>query len=276
LQEVAAMFPSSDEPTLVVSLGTGSRRLDDVPRMSPSRGILKDGFIPRLFRAFMLSMSNREGHKFRSRHTACRKEQYFRFDIEFEGPEPGLDDTTKIPELKAAAQSAIDGSKEVDRLARCIIAEYFLFELEAYPQRGKNGSFDCVGHILCRLPANTAAFPALMDQLTKTSAKLFFQEQPLAGSIGDGSFLDKNKNFKKRISFSVLDKRSAISIVLQEGSSQPCNISGAPFTLNHLIKVQGLDCYFGTADHQKRKRINTVISPSKRQRSARDRVMESL
>lgn len=266
LEEVAAIYPSVNEPSLVVSLGTGSTRADDEPRMSPTRGIFKDGFIPRLFRAFKLSMGRIDGHKFRSRRREGRKEQYFRFDIEFNGPEPALDDTTKMQELKAAAQSAIQGSKELDRLARCVVAELFVFELEHRPAR-EHGKYICVGHILCRLRANHPAFGVLISQLLKSSAKFLLQGHPLEGSMRDGSYLDAGGNFSKRVTVELADGRSDIEIQLQDGASEPCNISGSPFTVDSLVAAQQLDASFGTPHHAKRKRVDsTDVLSRKRQR----------
>ena len=102
-----------EEPSLVVSLGTGHRRSDDVPRMS-SCGILKGRFIPRLFRAFSLSIGSLDSHKFRNHRSEDHREQCFRFDIEFDGPEPRLDDINKLQELEDSARRAIYGSEELD------------------------------------------------------------------------------------------------------------------------------------------------------------------
>jgi hypothetical protein len=234
--------------------------------MSPTRGIFKDGFIPRLFRAFKLSMSSIDGHKFRSRRREGRKEQYFRFDMEFDGPEPALDDTTKMQELKAAARSAVQGSKELDRLARCVVAELFVFELEGKPLK-EQGKYICIGHILCRLRANHPALRVLIDKLLKSSAKFLLQGHPLEGSMREGSYLDAKGNFRKRIVVEVVDTRSQISIQLQEGSSEPCKISGSPFTIDSLVATQQLDACFGTSDHVKRKRVDSTDALSrKRQR----------
>jgi hypothetical protein len=266
LQEAAAIYPSVDEPSLVVSLGTGSSRLGDVPRMSPTRGVFRDGFIARLIRAFKLSLSSLDGHKFRSRRREGRKEQYFRFDIEFDGPEPALDDTTKMQELKAAARSAIQGSKELDRLARCIVAEYFIFELEHEPSR-ENGKYMCVGRIFCRLRANHPAFGVLIEQLSKSSAKFLIQGHPMKGSIEDGSWLDEGGNFNKRVCLELVDRRSHIALQLREGTSEPCSISGSPFTIDSLVAAQQLSACFGTSNHEKRKRLDSTDALSrKRQR----------
>ncbi|EDN92146.1 hypothetical protein SS1G_08008 [Sclerotinia sclerotiorum 1980 UF-70] len=162
LQEVAAVFPNSAEPSLVVSLGTGAARVNDVPEMGPSRGLLKDGFIPRLIRAFKLSFGSTIAHKHRSLRRQGSREQYFRFDIEFDHPEPELDDTTRMQEVKERARSAIYESKELDHLARCVVAELFLFELDSIPKK-ERGRYFCQGRIICRLRAHHTALQVLLE-----------------------------------------------------------------------------------------------------------------
>ncbi|KAH7393734.1 patatin-like phospholipase-like protein [Cadophora sp. MPI-SDFR-AT-0126] len=265
LEEAAVIHPSIDEPSLVVSLGTGSSRPSEVPRMSPSRGILQDGFIARLLRAFKLSFGSIRGHKFRSRRREGRKEQYFRFDMEFDGPEPALDDTTKMQELKAAARAAIHGSKELKRLARCVVAELFVFVLDHDPSK-ENGKYLCKGRILCRRRADDPAFDVLMEQLSKKSIKFFVEGHPLEGLI-DNSWLDPKGNFSKRVSIELVDRRSTFTIQLREGNMDPCSISGSPFTIDGLVSAQELNAPFGTSNHRKRMRVDSAdVLCRKRQR----------
>ncbi|CZS94309.1 related to calcium-independent phospholipase A2 [Rhynchosporium graminicola] len=249
LEETAVIYPSIDELSLMVSLGTGSSRPSDIPRMSPSRGIFQDGFIARLLRVFKLSFGSIRGHKFRSRRREGRKEQYFRFDMEFDGPEPALDNTTKMQELKTAARAAVHGSTELKRLARCIVAELFVFELDHDPSR-ENGKYLCTGRILCRRRANHHAFDILMKQLSKKSIKFFVEGRPIEGLI------DK-----------LIDRRSAFTIQLREGNMDSCSISGSPFTINGLVSAQELSAPFGTSNHRKRIRVDLAdVSYRKRQR----------
>jgi hypothetical protein len=234
--------------------------------MSPSRGVFRDGFIPRLLRAFNLSMSS-SGHKFRSHRSMGRREQYFRFDSEFDGPEPALDDTTKTSDLKAAARTAIYKSKDIDRAASCAVAQLFVFQLES-EERKEDGQYTGVGHILCRLRSNGAALGVLLDQLVKGSAKLSVQSRryPLGGMVNIDSCLDRDGNFRLGVSFEVPDKKSQIFIRLQEDSSEAWNISGSPYSINTLTVAQQLDAYFGRADHTKRKRVDSTDALSRKRR----------
>lgn len=267
LQEVSALYPLVDEPSLVISLGTGSRRSPDVPRMSPSRGIFRDGFIPRLLRAFSLSMSSLNGHKFRSHRSNGRREQYFRFDSEFEGPEPALDDTTSTRELKAAARAAIYDSRDIDRAASCAVGQLFVFQLDS-EERKDDGQYSCVGHILCRLRADGMALGTLLNQLVEGSAKLSVQSRryPLEGLIQTGACLDRDGNFRLSVSFEVPDKQSQIFIRLLDNSSESWNISGSPYSIDTLVAAQQSDACFGRADHVKRKRVDPTEAPPRKRR----------
>ncbi|KFY02563.1 hypothetical protein O988_02062 [Pseudogymnoascus sp. VKM F-3808] len=262
LQEVSVINPLADEPGLVVSLGTGSTRVPDGgPRMSFTRGILKDGWIPRLLRAFKSTI----GTKCAYQRRGGRNNKYFRFDVEFDGPEPQLDDTSRMQELKAAARSAMEGSKQLDRLARCIIAELFFFELDSLPVK-KNGQYVCIGKILCRLCAGDPSLGTLMEQLNKSSAKFLLQDHSISNS--NSSYLAANGNFCLAAEFDVSSRNSDISLYIQEGSSEPCSISGSPYSINRLIAAQQLEALFGRADHAKRQRPEVAeIHSRKRQRT---------
>ena len=265
MEEVAALFPYHEGPSLVVSLGTGSARLEKLSGVSHARGLLQDGFIPRLFRAFKRSIGGSQPHRLRSLQRKGNREQYFRIDTEFDGPEPELDNTTKVEELKEAARAAIVGSKELVRLPRFIVSELFIFQLVEVPCRR---SHLYTGKIVCRLRANTNRFRKLMSQMKNNSSKFLLQGHMLSGSIKDDSYFSKDGNFCKRITFEVLDKDSPFSVQLQRGSLEPTSISGSPFTIHGLITAQKLGSCFGRADHVKRKRKYSIDSaPRKRQRT---------
>jgi hypothetical protein len=149
-----------------------------------------------------------------------------------------------MQELKGYARAAISESSELDRLARCMIAKLFFFELDpsvVLIKRNENSEFSCSGFILCRLRAKTAAFEALSNQLTKSLAVFLLENRPLPGFIKDRSLVDRYSNFRKKVSFEAPNRKSLISIQLKEDSSQPCNISGSLFSIDRLVEAQGLE-----------------------------------
>jgi hypothetical protein len=196
-----------------------------------------------------------------------RREQYFRFDSEFDGPEPALDDTTKMHELREAARAAVHRSKDIDRAARCAVAQLFIFELES-EDRKEDGKYACTGHVLCRLRSNSPALGVLLRSLRDRTAKISVQSRqyPLGQLLKNGSCLDGDGNFRLRVSFEVSDKPSQISIRLEDDSSECWNISGSPYSIRSLVAAQQLDACFGRADHAKRKRGVSIDTPSSKRR----------
>jgi hypothetical protein len=261
-----------------VSLGTG-KAPDHDPEMYGSSSWWRDLWFFRLCRALWSSIDSQEnGDSIRRKMAKNHKEdpgkmrrrgEYFRFNIEFRTQQPRLDDSSKIPEMKILAQEAMLHSKQLDRLAHCIIAELFVFELELdNPPRKENGRYSCTGYILCCHRAGSSAFDALLERLTKSSAKFLFRGRALPGSIRDRASLARDGNFRKRVCFDVTSKEDLVSLHLWEGGAESYNISGSPFSVDWLMEAQGLGRPFGRQDGMKRKRKdNDKGLPRKRQRS---------
>ena len=269
LKEIKALFPndpSAKRSSLKVSLGTG-KAPDDDPEMYGSSSWWRDLWLFRLFRALWSSIDDQEdSDAIHKKELNSLKEElktgkkskrgdYFRFNVEFSGREPRLDDPSKMAEMKMLAREAMLHSKQLDRLVHCIIAELFVFELElgSIPRK-ENGRYPCTGYILCCHRAGTDAFKALLGRLTKSSAKFLLRGRPLPGSIQDRSSLARDGNFRKRVCFDVTSKEDLVSIHLQEGESESYNISGSPFSVDWQIEALRLGRPFGRPDGVKRKR----------------------
>jgi len=269
LQEVKASNPgdpSAKRSTLKVSLGTG-KPPDRDPEMYGSNSWWRDLWFVRLFRALWSSIDGQESsysiRKWEVSHhdeelnggKKRRRGEYFRFNFDFRGQPPRLDDSSRIPEMKIHAREAILHSKQLDRLAHCIVAQLFVFELELErAPRKENGRYACTGYILCCHRAPTPEFEALLGRLTKSSAKFLLRGRTLPGLIRDRSSLARDGNFRKRVDFEVTSKDDLISLQLREKGSESFNISGSPFSIQWLIKVQELGQPFGRRDGVKRKR----------------------
>lgn len=258
--------PSAKRSALKVSLGTG-KASDDDAEIHGFSSWWGDLWFFRLCRALWFSMDGQE-----SSNAICRKEtnshdkelkmgttrrrgEYFRFNMDFQGRQPRLDDSSKMPKMKALAQQEVLlQSNQLDQLARCLIAESFVFELEldSIPRK-ENGRYSCTGYILCCHRAGPT-FDALLGRLIRSSAAFFLRGRKLPGSIQDRSSLARDGNFRKRVCFDVTSKNDLVSLQLQERGSELYNISGSPFSVNWLIDAQGLGRQFGWKDGVKRKR----------------------
>jgi hypothetical protein len=226
---------------LKVSLGTG-KAVDDDPGMHGSSSWWRDLWLLRLCRAFWSSMDGQGGDD--ASHTKAGKEESlnsrdrarrgenFRFNVEFSGGEPRLDDARRIPEMTIRAREAIlQSPEEMDRLTLCCIAKLFVFELESAPRKD-NGRFPCTGYIRCVRRAGHPSMEALLGRLTKASAKFLFRGRALAGSIRDRSSLARDGNFRKRVCFDVASKKDLFSLHLREEGSESFDISGSLFSVS--------------------------------------------
>ena len=272
--------PSAKASTLKVSLGTG-KAPDHDPGIYGSSPWWRDLWFFRLCRALWSSIDSQEGDNriYRKELNSLQDElrtgkrrrrgDYFRFNVQFSGPEPRLDDASKIPEMKLLAREATLQSKELDRLARCIIAELFVFELESVPRK-ENGRYSCIGYILCCHRAGTPAFAALLARLTRSSAKFLLRGRTLPGSIRDRSSNARDGNFRKRVCFEVTSRQDLVSVHLREEKSESFSISGSPFSVDWLVKAQELKRPFGV----KRKRKDSdegLLKKRQRLQNARGR-----
>ncbi|KAI9772425.1 MAG: hypothetical protein M1840_000628 [Geoglossum simile] len=226
--------------------------------MSRPRNIWKDGAFPRLCRMYWEKIRDRKIRQIFQTHP-----RYHRLDIEFDGPEPRLDDTNSMPGLKLKAQADRSLSKVIDNIARCVIASLFYFELDSIPEKS-NGEHIGTGRILCSLRYNNSAFKVLLDRLSSNNVRFYLNDCPIPGIVGDSSSFSRDGTFRKRLELKVTSK---FMISLKQDETEPCNISGSPFSIDKLALAQGLNVPFGRADHRKRKRLSDGdISAKKRQR----------
>ncbi|KAF8856244.1 FabD/lysophospholipase-like protein [Acephala macrosclerotiorum] len=258
LELAADMCPLVEEPDFIVSLGTGTPRTKEsssVPASSHLR-LWKDKAFPRLWRMFWEKMRDRQVKQvFRT------YPRYHRLDTEFDGPLPRLDNIQSIHELQLKAQEDPSVSKVIDNIARYAIASLFYFELDSKPEKS-NGDYTGIGSIFCTIRQSDPAFQPLLDQLS--NATFYLNNCPIPGTVDDHSFIGKDGNFRKRVELSLSGR---FTISLKQGDSEPCNISGSPYSVERQILALELDAHFGRADHGKRKRSADGDLPArKRQR----------
>lgn len=250
------MFPLAEEPDFMVSLGTGTPRANNnKPSMSVSgpRSLWKDGAFPRLCRMFWERMRDKHVKQIFRTHP-----RYHRLDTEFDGALPRLDNTKSIHELQLKAQEDRSITKVIDNIARCAIASLFYFKLDPIPEV-YNRNHIGTGSIFCSVRRSDPAFKLLLDQLS--NATFYLNNSPIPGEVGERSFIGKDGNFRKRVELSLGGK---FTISLKQGDSEPCNISGSPYSIEKLVIAQDLNAHFGRADHGKRKRSADGGLPTKK------------
>ncbi|KAI9896004.1 hypothetical protein N3K66_009073 [Trichothecium roseum] len=168
--------------------------------------------------------------------------EFFRFDPEFDGPEPELDSVKDMGMVRETASQAALHAPTLPKLKQHVHAELFYFELTSLPSQ--NNGFLCHGQILCRFDAASSELDALVSRLAQKDATFAVKNHfiPIHPSNRAGS--NSKSQFCKKIKFRVSSREEQFHIVLNE-EHQATPISGSPFTLAQLVQVQQLDSWFG-------------------------------
>ncbi|KIW86673.1 uncharacterized protein Z519_12728 [Cladophialophora bantiana CBS 173.52] len=240
--EAAMLYPST--PTdLILSLGTGK-----VPKVEYDQ--LCEVAAPPARAAFRIrDLVWEKSRDQQVRQVFAHHPRYHRLDHEVD-QDYGLDDVNHMLKLKSDVEHDTSLSESIDRVAWCAVASLFYFELVDLPMRD-NGK--------------DAEFKILLSQLTSCRAQFYINGEPLPVDWSDSRSLDGYGNFCRKVT---LETAEQISIILRMGdTSAETYISGLPSTINNIIEAQGLNAYFGTQDHRKRKRpVDSKFHSGKRRR----------
>ena len=261
LAEAAALFPLSEKPDFVISLGTGEPQTADISEnvSDNTRQKRQKSIVRKLGEAFWEKLQDKQIRE--AIQTRCVPQWYHRLDTALDGFGPRLDDTASMPMLKEQAENDDSIAPQIERAACCLVASMFYFELDSVPDRHE-GRFVGTGRILCSLPVTDKDFPKTMEKLSAESAQFLLDGNPIC-KVDDPSCFDKDGNLRKSIE---LNAFGTFAISLKTGQSEPWNISGSPFSVESLVKAQGLNMPFGRPDHLKRKASGGFDLPSTKRR----------
>jgi len=72
----------------------------------------------------------------------------------------------------------------------------------------------------------------LLDWLFKSFATFYLNNCSILRIVGDYSFINKDRNFRKRVKLSI---NSKFIISFKQGDFEPCNINGSLYLIERLI-----------------------------------------
>ncbi|TDZ40328.1 Phospholipase A I [Colletotrichum trifolii] len=243
LQEVGSIFPEPPDPSLLVSVGTGSSA-----RVSEGGG-WRDCFPLRLARAF-LNRDKNAWQRVVAQKKVGRSGEFFRFDVEFDGPEPPMDCLSGFDDPERDDACTFQGLPALRRLVLCARAELFLFELRAsQPYVFSDGGYECCGHIRSRLAAGSGSLTEFMRQLARSKARFRVGGHEVEGDFASYPTAFPDGHFRLEVKFRVTSLQESLSVCLWETPNEGRNISGSPFTVQQLVRSQKLEKCFGTSDH---------------------------
>ena len=248
LAECRYIWPEDNFPDLVVSAGTGTTEAES-PKPTHFRHLFNDGFVPRIYRAYMASLDGQSTwQELETRIGDENPKHHFRLNVDLDKVPP-IDDVDCMEKMRASVALQRDATHEGIELASAILIASFYFELDAVP-RYEAGLFRCEGSIFCRNDAR-AVIRALM-KIDRCPSKFFKDEAHLAECGGASEVCRECCRYRKRVAFYVKDLNSLITIYLSSSGGKRRRISGFPQTLRWFVERQRLDAAFGAPDASSR------------------------
>ena len=244
LWESRYIWPSSSQPDIVVSLGTGTNiNQDQSPRAASFRHIIQDGFVPRLWRSFMSSLDGQSAwRELWNRLDDSSRAQYFRTNIYLPNSALAIDDVNCIDELRVCAHSQSQNDGFGQTTAFALLISGFFFELTDAPLY-QNGKVYCKGSIRCRLQGQ------LIVQALKRvhpSDLIFMTDREIVGYYkGEEDLCHFCRRYRKNVEFVVRHLDESMSIFLQSVIEGRRRISGFPRAMRWFQEQQGLSAPFG-------------------------------
>ncbi|EAS29982.3 uncharacterized protein CIMG_08728 [Coccidioides immitis RS] len=245
LSEVRRLWPTTPEPDVVISLGTGSESIARSPKAMTFRNILMDGFISRGYRSLNSSYDGEETwRQIWNLLDEPTRTRYIRVNYPFPaGGPPAMNNTEAIEPLGRWVQKQL--SQGIKQAAIMLLVSSFYFEVDIMPEF-YSGGFHCRGSIRCRAPAHSVI--KALKGLCPAPLYFFKESVNLGLCLSEDDICYKCRNYIRPVRFFARDLREDITLSLQCGESRKL-LSSFPNTLQWFIDMQGLEHNFGQAHH---------------------------
>jgi hypothetical protein len=134
-----------------------------------------------------------------------------------------------------------------------LMAALFYIELIGRPVL-KEAGYACRAQIRCRLLPSKPALKALVDRLARTHAHFYFSYHkiPCISRQLHAEVMSDGEAFSRRFEFSVSSLQDSIDVKIDGVTKRGRSISNCPYTVDTIMRDQGLHCVFGHKDHQER------------------------
>lgn len=235
LWELGKIWPRCAQPTMVLSIGTGSRSASAGHSGLAPRGIIQDGFVARAYRAFMSSPSLDGQSSWLALLNGVDESvsgNYHRLNLTFDGPEPELDDIGQMMDLPRQVQSQFTLPPE---LKMKLWASRFFFEIEDEPKYFL-GYYVCRGNILCLFRDARALLRHVHNACGDVSFVLN-QGKRLA-PLDNISCCPTCGFYRQAVKFDTPQLHTHIEMALTASSQQSCHISGFPNSMQWFVDRQ--------------------------------------
>ncbi|CAG8017029.1 unnamed protein product [Penicillium salamii] len=243
LRESGIIWPMAKRHDLLLSVGTGF----STSTPSDSTGFLgriREGALPRLFRAMMSSpsMDGKQGFLEALNYLPhSSTPDIFRLDQAIDGTLPALDDTCSL-----AKMSNMDFAVPAELVRSILASAMFFFELDESPVQG-NAYFHCRGSVLCSRPHPAEILQRVLAEFP--GARFQSGQDHDLGSIDPVDICQFCGYFRKRVDFRVTSLEERVSIEIANDAFRE-KIGGFPKSALEFLDEQKAYAQFGRADHQ--------------------------
>lgn len=234
LWELNSIWPGHARPGLVLSVGTG-HRYSPIHELGKDHGIWSNWFMPRMLRAIWASPCVHGEKSWRAllnRLDERARANFFRLNLEFEGQEPGLADTKKVPDLY---QAAMNCTLDLEPYRDAIWASAFIYELTESP-RLCYGHYVCTGMIYCTFPDARPLLQAIRRAYPQPSIMLNDKKMSDFGTGQD--YCAGCGCFGKRVEFEVRHLTAVVNLTLAFAQKSRRHLSSFPNTVEWIVNKQ--------------------------------------
>lgn len=238
-----------NKPDFVLSLGAGMKNDKGSLNGCFRRHVLFNGFIPRLWRAYMSSFDGESNFKDVVKALDPeRREDYARLNVDLPSNEPAIDSTTRMEELRQLVDCDPSITSKCKEILYSLLIATFYFELSRIPSELPDGGISCIGSVRCRLPSKVIV--ELLERIDPLPLSFPTQNSMLGYYNSSRDICHSCHRFRKHVEFIARDLGELITIHVQSSKMPPRNISAFPQSMKWFVDHQHLDAPFGTAYHK--------------------------
>lgn len=242
LWECRHIWSDVEKPDVVVSLGTGTGEGSSAPSASAFRHVIRDGFIPRLWRSFVSSLDGQSAWRnLWNRLNNRAREDSFRFNILLSGDGPVMGDVERMQELRQCANVPSRHEELCKQTAFALLVASFFFELDDMPIF-HNGQYHCKGTIRCRLRGQSIC--EALEQLCGKGLTFMTEKKVLGYLESSQDPCDECARYRKTVQFLVRHPSDPTSISMRCVKNGIRLIGGFPQTVNWFIQQQKSAIWF--------------------------------
>jgi hypothetical protein len=160
------------------------------------------------------------------------KPRYFRFNAQFSGSEPAIDDIDKMEKFRQSIHSQPDLSKTIAETVLTLFASSFFFELDTLPSSIFK-FYNCSESIRCK--NESVAIIPLLRRLHPTKIN-FMIGQVTLGALSDKNIYKKYYIYRKNVIFHVRHLTEQITVCFKIALNRYLKLGGFSQTIQWFVK----------------------------------------